>query len=61
MQAGEKGMGTDSSKIKVDEPSFHDKNHNFGREMSGNSHESHEMSKDKSCRRYAARRSCGRS
>ena len=50
MQAGEKGMGTDSSKIQVDEPSFHDKNHNSGREMSGNSHESHEMSRDKSAR-----------
>ena len=50
MQAGEKGMGTDSSKIQVNEPSFHDKNHNSGREMSGNSHESHEMSRDKSAR-----------
>ena len=34
MQAGEKGMDTDSSKIQVDEPSLHDKNTNSGREMS---------------------------
>ena len=44
MQAGEKGMDTDSSKIQVNEPSLHDKKHNSGREMSGNSHESHEKS-----------------
>lgn len=41
MQAEDKGANTDSSKIQVNEPSLHDKKDNSGREMSGNSHESH--------------------
>lgn len=44
MQAGEKGMDTDSSKIQVNEPSPHDNKHNSRREMSGSSHELHEKS-----------------
>ncbi len=42
MQAEEKGVDTDSSKTQVNEPYPHDKKHNSGREISGNSHGSHE-------------------
>ena len=41
MEAEDKGADTDSSKVQVHEPSLHDKKDNSGREMSGNSHESH--------------------
>ncbi|MDY9926619.1 heavy metal translocating P-type ATPase [Methanosarcina sp.] len=41
MQAEDKGVDTDSSKVQVNEPSLHDKKDKSGREMSGNSHESH--------------------
>lgn len=45
MQAEEKGMGTDSSKIQVNEPFPDDEKHNSSEEMSGNSHEPHEEMK----------------
>jgi len=47
MQAEEKGMDTDSSKIQVNGSSPNDKKHNSRGEMSGNSHEFHEESGNK--------------
>ncbi len=44
MQADDKGMDTDSSKVQVNEPSLSNKKHNSEREMSGNSPEFHEES-----------------
>ena len=41
MQAEDRGMDTDISKVQVNEPSLSNKEHNSGREMSGNSHELH--------------------
>jgi len=45
MQTEDKGMDTDSSKVQVNEPSLSNKEHNSGREMSGNSHEFHDENK----------------
>ena len=42
MQAEDKGKDTDSSKVQINEPSLSNKEQNSGREMSGNSHETHE-------------------
>ncbi len=44
MQAGEKGMDIDSSKIQINGPSPHYKNYNSEGEISRNSHEFHEKS-----------------
>ncbi len=47
MKAEEKGVDTDVSKAQVNESSFHDKKHSSGREIPGNSHESHQESRSK--------------
>ncbi|WP_235283190.1 heavy metal translocating P-type ATPase [Methanosarcina sp. 2.H.A.1B.4] len=47
MQAEGNGLDTDSSKIQVNEPSLSNKEHNSGREMSGNSHEFHDENGNK--------------
>lgn len=47
MQAEDKGMDTDSSKVQVNEPSLSNKEHNSERKMSGNSHELREENGNK--------------
>ena len=47
MQAKEKRMDTDNSKIQINGPFPHDKKHNSRREISKNSHEFHEESRHK--------------
>jgi Cu2+-exporting ATPase len=47
---GRRVMHTYSFKIQVNEPYLHDKKYNSGKEISGNSHESHEKSVNKPAR-----------
>ncbi|MDD3245468.1 MAG: heavy metal translocating P-type ATPase [Methanosarcina sp.] len=47
MQAEDKGVDTEISKVQVNEPSLSNNEHNSGREMSGNSPELHEESGSK--------------
>lgn len=48
MKAEEKGVNTGFSKTQENKPSYHDKEKNFVRDTSGNSHRSHEGSGNKS-------------
>ena len=47
MQAEDKGVDSEISKVQINEPSLSNKEHNSGREMSGNSPELHEESGSK--------------